>query len=81
MYVLILCNYPCTGRHTKKEANVVLILKELALPLGGCFSVPRVHQDAMGSKTEMQTPWHLHSHAPLDQVHNSVRTGPGSLHF
>lgn len=29
--VLLLCNYPCMGRHTKEEENTVLILKELAI--------------------------------------------------
>lgn len=29
--VLLLCNYPCVGRHTKEEENMVPILKELAI--------------------------------------------------
>ena len=52
--VLILCNYPCMGTHTKEEENMVLILKELAIHFGGYSSTPGVYRNHLGNLTETQ---------------------------
>lgn len=59
--VLIFCNYPCMGRHTKKEGNMVLILKGLVILFGGWYSAPSVQQNHLGNLVEMQIP---HTHTP-----------------
>lgn len=52
--VLLLCNYPCMGRHTKEEENMVPILKELAILWGRCFSALRLYENHLGRLREMQ---------------------------
>ena len=52
--VLILCNYPCMGKHTKEQENRDLILMEVPALIGGRFLAPRVCQNHCGSWTDVQ---------------------------
>lgn len=78
--VLILCNYLCIERHTKKRRKIrflfLSIWQSSRVLLGSkCASEPP------GELDRNADPWHPHSLPTVDRVCISVYTGPGDLYF
>lgn len=75
--VLLLCNYPCMGRNTKKEEPLVLDFKKVAILLG-----------LLGSGDVSETPWEVDRSKDPRHPQCQPTLGPrshisllGNLHF
>lgn len=78
--MLILCNYPCIERHTKKGRKIWFLFLGIwqssrVLLDSDCTSEPP------GELDKNVDPWHQHSLPNVDRVCFSVYTGPRNLYF